>query len=154
MEEGIVDKVIEELKSLGGQIGDLAEQTFRIYVEQAFIEGIYGVAWAVATLLIFLAGVILCYKLARKALDADKTIDQHKAECDERLPRDMAHERYCSAAQHLKDPADYVIPAAISGVVAAIAFIVFAFNASDVLQIINPEYYAIQELIEQVRSGN
>lgn len=154
MEAGIVDKVIEELKTLGGQIGDLAEETFRIYVHQAFIEGVYGSVWAVVALLIFLTGVVLCCKWARKAFASGELLDKHKAECKERYPRDMYHERQCPEAQHLKDPADYGVPAGISGAVAVIAFVVFAFNAPDVLQIINPEYYAIQDLIQQVRSGS
>lgn len=154
MEDGIVDKVIEELKTLGGQIGDLAEETFRIYVHQAFIEGVYGSVWAIVALLLFFTGVVLCCKWARKAFARGESLNEHKVHCKERYPSDMSHERHCPGAQDLKDPAECGVPSAISGVVAAIAFLVFAFNAPDILQIINPEYYAIQDLIQQVRSGS
>lgn len=150
-EQETVDKVIETLEGLGGQLQETTGQALEVYTYQAFIDGIYGTAWAGLFLLIFIISVIVCYRFTRKTFARDNALQEHIKSCDETYHSDSRHYEICPEAQSLPD-ADKPIPVAIiAGIATVLSLIIFALLADNVTQIINPEYHAIQELINQVR---
>lgn len=151
----VTEKVLQRLEALGGQLADTTQQALEVYTRQAFVEGVFGLSVALVSLVVLIITVFFGVKIALKGINIEKRKDQHMANCDicRKRHAPAGHRVICSDFPN-EDTFWTVLATVTLGIVSFIAFIFFAANIGDIVQVINPEYYAIQDLVEQVRSGS
>jgi hypothetical protein len=118
-------KLTEYLEIMAKKLGVAAEHLYEVLTKQAMVEGIIDLIFYPILFLIIFPIFIFCFKKYRY------------------------HEKECNWSEE----SNYMIASIISGVVAAALLIgVLATMPDSIGRIINPEYYAIQDLLD-VLSG-
>lgn len=126
MTEKITDKVFEYIDALAAKLGVAAEYVFEMLVRQKMIEGIaYSATLVVVSIILWFA----TYKLFRYS-------NKNSAE-------------FCN-----DDDEGILYPLLFLGLASVFVFIVdVMFLPGNIIQIFNPEYYAIKEILNAV-TGN
>ncbi|MEC0777472.1 hypothetical protein P9E81_08480 [Bacillus licheniformis] len=118
-----MDKAMEYIDKLAAKLGVAAEHVYGVLVKQQIINGAIGIVGTIAAL-IFLG--IVFTKLLKKGIEHNKVIDSF-------------------------DTSPYMlvsIPVGIAlGITAIVGFFVIPIGIN---QMINPEYYAIKEILDTI----
>lgn len=122
--------VLDFLEKLGQKISTTGQQVFGIYTHQAYANGITDLVISFIALITVVGSIIFTYKMYHKF---DKYIEKY-------------NERGFGE--------DFVWAIGLSGAVGVIALIIFGvFISVGIKEVINPEYYAIKNLIQDLSSG-
>ena len=132
------DKVLERIDSLGGKLGDVSQHAWEALVKY---QVIYGIVDLIVGILIIALTVFL-WKIF---------INQYKNVND--IDRD---DDYSLLFDDYKDLSGlgltYVI---VTSIISVGAFIYLVYGIpTDILRILNPEVFAVKDLIEQAKGGS
>ena len=132
------DKVLERIDSLGGKLGDISQHAWEALVKYQIIYGIIDLIVGIVVIVL----TILLWKVF---------INQHKKVND--TDRD---DDYSLLFDYYEDLSGiglaYVIATSI---ISLFAFVYLVYGIPmDIIKILNPEVYAVKDLIEQVKGGN
>ncbi|UYE90447.1 hypothetical protein [Staphylococcus phage vB_ScaM-V1SC01] len=132
------DKVLERIDSLGGKLGDISQHAWEALVKYQIIYGIIDliVGIVVIALTLFLWKVF---------------INQHKKVND--MDRDDDYSLLFEDCEDLSGIGlFYVI---VTSIISLFAFIYLVYGIPmDIIKILNPEVFAVKDLIEQAKGGN
>ncbi|AJA42130.1 membrane protein [Staphylococcus phage BT3] len=132
------DKVLERIDSLGGKLGDISQHAWEALVKYQIIYGIIDliVGIVVIALTLFLWKVF---------------INQHKKVND--MDRDDDYSLLFEDCEDLSGIGlFYVI---VTSLISLFAFIYLIYGIPmDIIKILNPEVFAVKDLIEQAKGGN
>lgn len=118
-----MDKAMEYIDKLAEKLGVAAEHVYGVLVKQQMVSGVIGIFGMIAAI-IFLG--IVFTKLLKKGIEHNKVLDSF-------------------------DTSPYTLVAIFFGAVLGITVIVSFFVIPiGINQIINPEYYAIKEIIDTI----
>ncbi|UYD72260.1 hypothetical protein [Staphylococcus phage LJT-1] len=132
------DKVLERIDSLGGKLGDISQHAWEALVKYQIIYGIIDLIVGI----IVIALTVFLWKIF---------INQHKKVND--IDRD---DDYSILFEDCEDLSGigliYVI---VTSIISLGAFIYLVYGIPmDILRILNPEVFAVKDLIEQSKGGN
>lgn len=132
------DKVLERIDSLGGKLGDVSQHAWEALVKYQVIYGIVDIIVGI----VVIALTVFLWKIF---------INQHKKVND--IDRD---DDYSILFEDCEDLSGigliYVI---VTSIISLGAFIYLVYGIPmDILRIINPEVFAVKDLIEQSKGGN
>lgn len=132
------DKVLERIDSLGGKLGDISQHAWEALVKYQIIYGIIDLIVGI----VVIALTILLWKVF---------INQHKKVND--TDRD---DDYSLLFDYYEDLSGiglaYVIATSI---ISLFAFVYLVYGIPmDIIKILNPEVFAVKDLIEQAKGGN
>ena len=132
------DKVLERIDSLGGKLGDVSQHAWEALVKYQIIYGIIDLIVGI----VVIALTILLWKVF---------INQHKKVND--TDRD---DDYSLLFDYYEDLSGiglaYVIATSI---ISLFAFVYLVYGIPmDIIKILNPEVFAVKDLIEQAKGGN
>ena len=132
------DKVLERIDSLGGKLGDISQHAWEALVKY---QVIYGIIDLIVGILIIALTVFL-WKIL---------INQYKKVND--INRD---DDYSLLFDYYEDLSGlgltYVI---VTSIISLFAFVYLVYGIPmDILRILNPEVFAVKDLIEQAKGGN
>ncbi|MGN9867353.1 hypothetical protein [Bacillus swezeyi] len=114
---------MEYIDKLAAKLGVAAEHVYGVLVKQQIVNGVIGV---VSTIVILALLGIALLKLIRKGIEHQKTLSSF-------------------------DTSPYMIVAVLVGIALALVVIVSFFVIPiGINQIINPEYYAIKEILDTI----
>lgn len=132
------DKVLERIDSLGGKLGDISQHAWEALVKYQIIYGTIDliVGIVVIALTLFLWKVF---------------INQHKKVND--MDRDDDYSLLFEDCEDLSGIGlFYVI---VTSIISLFAFIYLVYGIPmDIIKILNPEVFAVKDLIEQAKGGN
>jgi Ca2+/Na+ antiporter len=138
MKEEIYSKVIEYIEGFGKVVSEGAIYGFELLVKQQIVNGIVNIV----TLLLSLVVLTLVIKYTSKLTKSKREEVNYKKESD----------RWYTTS--LEEDFLLGLPV-IFGVVATVLLIVSVFVIpSSIAQIINPEYYAIKEIMNTLGGSN
>ena len=127
--------ILDFLSKLGEQVSSTGQEVFKIYMQQSYVDGISSLIWATVLFLIFIVGSgIVSFKILKYA---KKLKEKDEDDYDE--------EEYIIAM---------VIGIAVI-VVSIIIFLIFGMSelTNGIKHLINPQYYALQDLANAVKSA-
>ena len=132
------DKVLERIDSLGGKLGDISQHAWEALVKYQIIYGIIDLIVGI----VVIALTILLWKVF---------INQHKKVND--TDRD---DDYSLLFDYYEDLSGiglaYVIATSI---ISLFAFVYLVYGIPmDIIKVLNPEVFAVKDLIEQAKGGN
>ena len=132
------DKVLERIDSLGGKLGDISQHAWEALVKYQIIYGIIDLIVGI----VVIALTIILWKIF---------INQHKKVND--TDRD---DDYSLLFDYYEDLSGiglaYVIATSI---ISLFAFVYLVYGIPmDIIKILNPEVFAVKDLIEQAKGGN
>ena len=132
------DKVLERIDSLGGKLGDISQHAWEALVKYQIIYGIIDLIVGI----VVIALTILLWKVF---------INQHKKVND--TDRD---DDYSLLFDYYEDLSGiglaYVI---VTSIISLFAFVYLVYGIPmDIIKILNPEVFAVKDLIEQAKGGN
>ena len=132
------DKVLERIDSLGGKLGDISQHAWEALVKY---QVIYGIIYLIVGILIIALTVFL-WKIL---------INQYKKVND--TDRDDDYSLLFDDYEDLSGLGlTYVI---VTSIISLVAFIYLVWGIPmDILKILNPEVFAVKDLIEQAKGGN
>lgn len=132
------DKVLERIDSLGGKLGDVSQHAWEALVKY---QVIYGIVDLIVGILIIALTVFL-WKIL---------INQYKKVND--TDRDDDYSLLFDDYEDLSGlGVTYVI---VTSIISVGAFIYLVYGIPmDILRILNPEVFAVKDLIEQAKGGN
>lgn len=132
------DKVLERIDSLGGKLGDVSQHAWEALVKYQIIYGIIDliVGIVVIALAVFLWKIFI--NQYKKVNDTDRDDD------------------YSLLFDYYEDLSGigltYVIATSI---ISLFAFVYLIYGIPmDIIKILNPEVFAVKDLIEQAKGGN
>ena len=132
------DKVLERIDSLGGKLGDISQHAWEALVKYQVIYGIIGliVGILIIALTVFLWKILI--NQYKKVNDTDRDDD------------------YSLLFDDYEDLSGlgltYVI---VTSILSLGAFLYLVYGIPmDILRILNPEVFAVKDLIEQAKGGN
>jgi hypothetical protein len=118
--------VLDFLDKLGQQITTTSQQVFEIYTKQAYVTGITDLIISAVLLIFMIGNIVFAYKTYKK-LDTTDSLGE-------------------------KENENLGMGVLLSGVAGVIAFIVFcALLTHGVQALINPQYFAIQDVIQTIK---
>ena len=128
--------VLDFLSKLGEQVSSTGQEVFKIYMQQSYVNGISSLIWAVVLFLIFIVGCSITgyvlisrsKKIVREDFDSKNDFEEEKIAC-------------------------FGIGIAFI-VIGGILFLVFGMSelTDGIKHLINPQYYALQDLANAVKS--
>ncbi|UXE02460.1 membrane protein [Staphylococcus phage Biyabeda-mokiny_2] len=132
------DKVLERIDSLGGKLGDISQHAWEALVK-------YQIAYGIVDIIIGILVIALTVFLWKVF------VNQHKKVND--IDRD---DDYSLLFEDCEDLSGLGITYLVfTGIITFIAFIYLVWGIpQDILRIINPEVFAVKDLIEQAKGGN
>lgn len=132
------DKVLERIDSLGGKLGDVSQHAWEALVKY---QVIYGIVDLIVGILIIALTVFLWNIL----------INQYKKVND--TDRDDDYSLLFDDYEDLSGlGVTYVI---VTSIISVGAFIYLVYGIPmDIIKILNPEVFAVKDLIEQAKGGN
>ena len=132
------DKVLERIDSLGGKLGDISQHAWEALVKY---QVIYGIVDIIAGIVVIALTVFL-WKIF---------INQHKKVND--IDRDDDYSLLFEDCEDLSGLGlTYVIATSI---ISLFAFVYLVYGIPmDIIKILNPEVFAVKDLIEQAKGGN
>ena len=132
------DKVLERIDSLGGKLGDISQHAWEALVKYQIIYGIIDLIVGI----VVIALTILLWKIF---------INQHKKVND--IDRDDDYSLLFEDCEDLSGLGlTYVIATSI---ISLFAFVYLVYGIPmDIIKILNPEVFAVKDLIEQAKGGN
>ncbi|WBF81079.1 hypothetical protein FMLHJGGC_00026 [Staphylococcus phage BSwM-KMM1] len=132
------DKVLERIDSLGGKLGDISQHAWEALVKYQIIYGIIDLIVGI----VVIALTILLWKIF---------INQHKKVND--MDRDDDYSLLFDDYEDLSGIGlTYVIATSI---ISLFAFVYLIYGIPmDIIKILNPEVFAVKDLIEQAKGGN
>ena len=132
------DKVLERIDSLGGKLGDISQHAWEALVKY---QVIYGIVDIIAGIVVIALTVFL-WKIF---------INQHKKVND--IDRDDDYSLLFEDCEDLSGLSlTYVIATSI---ISLFAFVYLVYGIPmDIIKILNPEVFAVKDLIEQAKGGN
>ncbi|WBF04074.1 putative membrane protein [Staphylococcus phage vB_SauM_VL14] len=132
------DKVLERIDSLGGKLGDISQHAWEALVKYQIIYGIIDLIVGI----IVIALTVFLWKLF---------INQHKKVND--MDRDDDYSLLFEDCEDLSGIGlFYVI---VTSIISLFAFIYLVYGIPmDIIKILNPEVFAVKDLIEQAKGGN
>ena len=132
------DKVLERIDSLGGKLGDISQHAWEALVKY---QVIYGIIDLIVGILIIALTVFL-WKIL---------INQYKKVND--TDRDDDYSLLFDDYEDLSGLGlTYVI---VTSILSLSAFLYLVYGIPmDILRILNPEVFAVKDLIEQAKGGN
>jgi len=125
--------ILDFLSKLGEQVSSTGQEVFKIYMQQSYVDGISSLIWAAVLFLIFIVGSgIVSFKILKYAKKLKEKDDY--------------------------DEEEYIIAMVISIAVIVVSIIIFLiFGMSEltngIKHLINPQYYALQDLANAVKSA-
>lgn len=138
MKEKTFEKVTEYIDAIAAKLGVAAEHVYGLMVKQQVAE---GVSFLVVSFIVLTASVIAISKVLKKGFEYE--IKQSVYGNDRR--------------EWAETPSNIVkfIVLLVAGIALFASGMGLAINGSEsVMQIINPEYYAIKEILEALGGGN
>lgn len=132
------DKVLERIDSLGGKLGDISQHAWEALVKYQIIYGIIDLIVGI----VVIALTILLWKVF---------INQHKKVND--INRDDDYSLLFDGCRDLSGIGfSYVI---VTSILSFFAFVYLVYGIPmDIIKILNPEVFAVKDLIEQAKGGN
>lgn len=132
------DKVLERIDSLGGKLGDISQHAWGALVKYQVIYGIVDIIVGI----VVIALTVFLWKIF---------INQHKKVND--IDRDDDYSLLFEDCEDLSGIGlIYVI---VTSIISLGAFIYLIYGIPmDILRILNPEVFAVKDLIEQSKGGN
>ncbi|AUV56989.1 putative membrane protein [Staphylococcus phage vB_SauM_LM12] len=132
------DKVLERIDSLGGKLGDISQHAWEALVKYQIIYGIIDLIVGI----VVIALTIFLWKIF---------INQHKKVND--MDRDDDYSLLFEDCEDLSGIGlFYVI---VTSLISLFAFIYLIYGIPmDIIKILNPEVFAVKDLIEQAKGGN
>ena len=132
------DKVLERIDSLGGKLGDISQHAWGALVKYQVIYGIVDIIVGI----VVIALTVFLWKIF---------INQHKKVND--IDRDDDYSLLFEDCEDLSGIGlIYVI---VTSIISLGAFIYLVYGIPmDILRILNPEVFAVKDLIEQSKGGN
>lgn len=130
------DKVLDRIDSLGGKLGDASQHAWEALVKYQVVYGIVDIIVGI----VFIALTIFLWKVF---------ISQYKKVKSEYGEHSLLFE-YGDELSGLGFT--YVIVTSIISLV-ALVYLVYGIPM-DILRILNPEVFAVKDLIEQAKGGN
>ncbi|XWX31146.1 membrane protein [Staphylococcus phage PG-2021_19] len=132
------DKVLERIDSLGGKLGDISQHAWEALVKYQIIYGIIDLIVGI----VVIALTILLWKIF---------INQHKKVND--MDRDDDYSLLFDDYEDLSGLGlAYVI---VTSLISLFAFVYLIYGIPmDIIKILNPEVFAVKDLIEQAKGGN
>lgn len=132
------EKVLERIDSLGGKLGDISQHAWEALVKYQIIYGIIDLIVGI----VVIALTILLWKIF---------INQHKKVND--IDRDDDYSILFEDCEDLSVLGlTYVI---ITSLISLFAFVYLVYGIPmDIIKILNPEVFAVKDLIEQAKGGN
>ncbi|QNH71257.1 putative membrane protein [Staphylococcus phage vB_SauH_SAP1] len=132
------DKVLERIDSLGGKLGDISQHAWEALVKYQIIYGIIDLIVGI----IVIALTVFLWKVF---------INQHKKVND--MDRDDDYSLLFEDCEDLSGIGlFYVI---VTSIISLFAFIYLVYGIPmDIIKILNPEVFAVKDLIEQAKGGN
>ena len=125
--------ILDFLSKLDEQVSSTGQEVFKIYMQQSYVDGISSLIWASVLFLIFIVGCgIVSFKILKYAKKLKEKDDY--------------------------DEEEYIIAMVISIAVIVVSIIIFLiFGMSEltngIKHLINPQYYALQDLANAVKSA-
>jgi hypothetical protein len=126
MKDKLINKILEYMENIGELVSEGAAYGFKMLVKQQFIE---GVVWTTFNVLWILTAIVVSIL----------TVKAYKEQVDE-------HGRF-NSDDSIKGVI-FIIATALLGVGTLFNVIAMPDN---VLKVLNPEYYAIKEILETVK---
>ena len=132
------DKVLDRIDSLGGKLGDVSQHAWEALVKYQVVYGIVDiiVGIVVITLTIFLWKIFINQYKKVNDIDRDDDYSLLFEDCEDLSGIGLF----------------YVIATSIISV-GAFIYLVYGIHM-DILRILNPEVFAVKDLIEQAKGGN
>lgn len=132
------DKVLERIDSLGGKLGDISQHAWEALVKYQVIYGIVDIIVGI----VVIALTVFLWKIF---------INQHKKVND--IDRDDDYSLLFEDCEDLSGLGlTYVIATSI---ISFFAFVYLVYGIPmDIIKILNPEVFAVKDLIEQAKGGN
>lgn len=112
-----INKLVEQLKNYAGP---LAEHGWEVLVRQQYIQGIQEFIWAVALVIIAICAIILGFKFWKWAKKVE--------------------------INSYNEGLQYILPVMTWIVSVIMIFIAVGLTSDGVAHILNPEYYAVQQI--------
>lgn len=132
------DKVLERIDSLGGKLGDISQHAWEALVKYQIIYGIIDLIVGI----IVIALTVFLWKLF---------INQHKKVND--MDRDDDYSLLFEDCEDLSGIGLFYVIA--TSIISLFAFIYLVYGIPmDIIKILNPEVFAVKDLIEQAKGGN
>ncbi|AFF28653.1 hypothetical protein [Staphylococcus phage SA3] len=132
------DKVLERIDSLGGKLGDISQHAWEALVKYQIIYGIIDLIVGI----IVIALTVFLWKLF---------INQHKKVND--IDRDDDYSLLFEDCEDLSGIGLFYVIA--TSIISLFAFIYLVYGIPmDIIKILNPEVFAVKDLIEQAKGGN
>jgi len=125
--------VLDFLSKLGEQVSSTGQEVFKIYMQQSYVNGISSLIWATVLFLIFIVGSgIISYKLLKHA---------NKLKEDDNFDED---EYFLSIGGGIA-----------LAVISVLIYLIFGMSelTDGIKHLINPQYYAIQDLANAVKNA-
>ena len=132
------DKVLERIDSLGGKLDNISQHAWEALVKYQVVYGIVDIIVGI----VFIALTIFLWKIL---------INQYKKVND--MDRDDDYSLLFDDYEDLSGLGlTYVI---VTSIISLVAFIYLVWGIPmDILKILNPEVFAVKDLIEQAKGGN
>jgi len=129
--------ILDFLSKLGDQVSSTGQEVFKIYMQQSYVDGISSLIWASVLFLIFIVGCSIAgfvlisksKKLNMKDFDSKNDFEEEKIA--------------------------YICVGIAFVVIGCILFLIFGMSelTNGIKHLINPQYYAIQDLANAVKSA-
>ncbi|ANH50424.1 membrane protein [Staphylococcus phage pSco-10] len=132
------DKVLERIDSLGGKLGDISQHAWEALVKYQIVYGIVDIIVGI----LIIALTVFLWKIL---------INQYKKVND--TDRDDDYSLLFDDYEDLSGLGlTYVI---VTSIISLGAFLYLVYGIPmDILKILNPEVFAVKDLIEQAKGGN
>ncbi|WDQ44217.1 membrane protein [Staphylococcus phage ESa2] len=132
------DKVLERIDSLGGKLDNISQHAWEALVKYQIIYGIIDLIVGI----IVIALTVFLWKLF---------INQHKKVND--IDRDDDYSLLFEDCEDLSGIGLFYVIA--TSIISLFAFIYLVYGIPmDIIKILNPEVFAVKDLIEQAKGGN
>jgi len=129
--------ILDFLSKLGEQVSSTGQEVFKIYMQQAYVNGISSLIWATVLFLIFIVGCsITGFVLISKS-------------------KKLNVEDYSSKKNYEEEKIVYILFGAAFITMGCVIFLIFGMSelTDGVKHLINPQYYALQDLTNAVKSA-
>jgi magnesium-transporting ATPase (P-type) len=128
--------ILDFLSKLGEQVSSTGQEVFKIYIQQAYVNGISSLIWALVLFLIF---IVVCVSVGTKLMIKSKNLNKEDYKSNDSFRED--------------EEAFFWIGLAFIGF-GCILFLIFGMTelTDGIKHLINPQYYALQDLANAVKS--
>lgn len=155
----VADKAVQEILSridqLAAKIGTTAAHVWDIYVAQGKITGYQDAGSALVFLVLGVALLVVSYVITKSIVNAEKTRVDNLRKTKSEYYENRASADFSPYSKAMDVETDYstlwiAVPTGIIGL--ALLFSSFNYGSSAISEILNPQYWAFQHLMQDLKN--